>query len=108
MIGNAFNQLLFLHSRDATIERLGTGAIAPVGIKISPSNYYRNMQGPEETTMKGREFVISKTSLDAVSFPRPKRGDVIKDVDLGKNTISEVREMFDFGGNILGYRVRTE
>lgn len=106
MIGNAFNQLLFLHSRDATIER--TGTIPAVDIKISPSNYFRNMQGPEEIVMKGREFVISKTSLDAVSFPRPKRGDVIKDVELGKNTIAEVREMFDFGGNILGYRVRTE
>jgi len=106
MIGNAFNQLLFLHSRDATIER--TGTITAVEIKISPSNYFRNMQGPEEIVMKGREFVISKTSLDAVSFPKPKRGDVIKDVELGKNTIVEVREMFDFGGNILGYRVRTE
>ena len=104
-IGSAFNQLLFLHSRKATITRRETSTT--VTIRISPSNYYRNMAGPEEIVMKGREFVISKQSLDAVSFPAPKRGDVIVDSELGKNTLVEVREMFDFGGRIIGYRVRT-
>ena len=105
-LGNAFNQLLFIHSRKVTIKRRDTGQSKE--IKVSPSNYYRNLNGPEEITMKGREFVISKVSLDSVSFPRPKRGDVIEDPDLGRNTIVEVREMFDLGGRVIGYRVRTE
>lgn len=107
MIGNAFNSLLFLHSLEATIER--PGQIAAVEIKISPSNYYRNLQGVEEIVMKGREFVISRKTLEDVGFPIVlKRGDIIRTPELGKNTIVESREMFDLGGRIIGYRVRTE
>jgi hypothetical protein len=105
-LANAFNQLLFLQSRPATIER--NGSITAVSILISPSNYARNLQGPEETVSEGKEFVVSKASLDKVSYPRPKRGDVIRDVDLGKNTIADIREMYDFGGAVIGYRLRCE
>lgn len=107
MIGNAFNSLLFLHSIEATIER--PGQITARDIKVSPSNYYRNLQGVEEIVMKGREFVISRKSLDDSGFNQVlKRGDVIRTPELGKNTIVESREMFDLGGRIIGYRVRTE
>lgn len=107
MIGNAFQQLLFLHSMSATIER--PGQIAAIDIKISPSNYFRNLQGTEEIVMKGREFVISKKVLNDAGFTQlPKRGDIIKTPELGKNTIVEVREMFELGGKIVGYRIRTE
>jgi len=89
-----------------TIER--PSVINPVAIKVSPSNYFRNLQGPEEIVMSGREFVISKKSLDAVAYPIPKRGDRLKDTELGTSIISEVREMFSFGGDIVGFRVRCE
>ena len=105
-LANAFNQLLFLQKRPATIER--NGSISAVNIFISPSNYARNLQGPEETVSEGKEFVISKKILDLVSYPRPKRGDVIRDVDLGKNTVADIREMYDFGGAVIGYRIRCE
>lgn len=103
---NAFNTLLFLHSREATIER--PGDITAAAIKISPSNYRRNLNGPEEIVMSGREFVISKASLDAVSYPAPERGDRIKDSELGAMSVVDITEMFDLGGSIMGYRVRTE
>ena len=105
-IKNAFNTLLFLHYRVMTIER--PGSITAVSIKVSPSNYSRNLQGPEEIVMEGREFVIAKKSLESVSFPIPRIGDRLKDSEMGVNTITEVREMFDFGGSIIGFRIRTE
>lgn len=105
-LSNAFNTLLFLHYRIMTIERLGT--ISPVSIKVSPSNYSRNLQGPEEIVMEGREFVISKKSLEEVSYPIPRRGDRLKDSEMGVNTVTEVREMFDLGGKIIGFRIRCE
>lgn len=81
--------------------------INATAIRVAPANYFRNLSGPGETIIEGKEFVISKNSLDIVSFPPPRRGDRIKDSESGINTISEVREMHGFGGSIIGYRVRT-
>ena len=104
MLANAFNTLLSLHSRTVTLERPG---VKTVTIKVTPSNYFRNLAGPEEIVIEGKEFVISKTFLDAVEFGVPKRGDRITDAQTGLAVISEVREMFAFGGTIIGFRVRT-
>ena len=103
-LSTAFNQLLGIHCRKVTIER--KGVFAPVQIKVTPSNYNRNLAGPEEVVIKGREFVITKFALEAANFPAPRRGDMIVDPDLGSNSISEVHEIMGFGGGILGYRVR--
>jgi hypothetical protein len=81
--------------------------VAAVPIKIAPSNYSRILASVEETTVAGKEFVISKKSLDVVYFPHIRRGDRIKDLELGFSVVTEVREMFGLGGDILGYRVRT-
>jgi hypothetical protein len=105
-LADAFNQLLGIHFRTMTIERVGSSPIAAVSIKVSPSNFTRNLSGPEEIVIEGREFVISKGALDSVLYPVPKRGDRLKDPELGVNVITEVRELFGFGGGILGYRVR--
>lgn len=102
----ALNMMLGLHSRAVTIERPKTAQT--FSVKAAPSNYSRNLEGPEETVMKGREFVISKTALDEVAFPCPvKRGDRIVDPEIGNNSIVEVREMFDLGGAVIAYRIRT-
>ena len=102
---NAFDTLLKVHSREVTIER--PGVIQPQDIRVTPSNYSRNLQGPEEVTITGKEFVISKKSLDAVEYPAPRKGDRIADEELGEDIITDVREMYDFGGKIIGFRVRT-
>lgn len=81
--------------------------INPTPIRAAPANYFRNLAAPEETAIEGKEFVLSKTNLDSVYFPAPKRGDRLKDSELGTSTISEVRPMMGLGGGILGYRVRT-
>lgn len=104
-LSNAFHTLLMLHSRSMTIER--PGQYGPFTIKASPANYFRNLAGPEEAAIEGREFVVSKKALDDVSFPAPRRGDRLEDADTGLNMISEVREMYGFGGTIIGYRLRT-
>lgn len=103
-LDNAFHLLLNLHSRQVSLERPGKEAIS---IKITPSNYFRNLSAPEEIIVEGREFIVTKRSLDAQSFGPPKRGDRITDSDLGLSVITEVREIFAFGGEIIGYRLRT-
>lgn len=100
---SAFNQILSLHSREMTIEKQDFTSTAI--IKVSPSNYFRNLSLPEEIIAEGFEFVITKESLG--DFGEIKRGDRLIDTELGVNTISFVRPMFDFGGQIMGYRVRT-
>ena len=103
-LANAFNQLLGIHFRQVTIQR--PGVIAPVSVKVTPSNYSRKLSGPEDVVIDGKEFVVSKAVLDAVSFPMPKRGDRISDPDLGNHVVSDVQELLGFGGAILGYRLR--
>lgn len=88
-----------------TISRPGTALTGE--IRVTPSNYYRHLQGPEETVISGREYVITKTALDMITFPTPKRGDRLSDAELGISVISEVRELFDLGGSLMGFRIRT-
>lgn len=57
MLKAAFNALSKLHSRAATIKRPGTPDIYTPA-RLSPSNYFRFLRGPEYTTVKGVEFVI--------------------------------------------------
>lgn len=109
MLSNAFNFLIQLHSRGVTIERPGDGeeAISAVSIKITPANYFRNLSAPEEIVVEGKEFIVSKETLSSANYPTPKRGDILDDSETGTSTISEVREVYDFGGAIMGYRLRT-
>ena len=102
---SAFGLLLSVNGRVMTLKRLEPEQ--SVQVQMSPSNYSRILEGPSETVIPGKEFVVSKSALDSVSFPKPRRGDRIIDTDMGTLTISEVREMFDVGGNIMGYRIRT-
>lgn len=57
MLKAAFNSLTRLHSRAATLKRLGTPDFY-TPIHVTPSNYFRFLRGPEYTTVKGVEFVI--------------------------------------------------
>lgn len=103
----ALDIMISMQGRQMSITR---DALTPItaSIKAAPSNYFRNLQGDSEIVIEGREFVITRSSLESVSFPFPiVRGDVLEDPDLGVLTISESREMFDVGGKIIGYRVRT-
>lgn len=62
MLKTAFNALTRLHSRAATLKRPGSPDIySPV--RLSPSNYFRFLRGPEYTTIKGAEFVIPIDSM---------------------------------------------
>lgn len=107
-LANPFNTLLNLRYRNVTISRPGSTTLTSTyNIKVTPSNYSRNLAAPEETTITGKEFVISKAVLDGVGFPAPKKGDRITDSDLGTDVVSEVTPMFGLGQTIIGFRVRT-
>ncbi len=103
---SAFNLMLSIHAKEVTIKRIGTATISAT-VKIAPSNYFRNTEAPSDTVIPGREFVVSKRALDLSGFPQPKRGDKLIRDDMGTMTITEVREMFDVGSSIIGFRLRT-
>lgn len=62
MLKAAFNALTKLHSRVGTLKRMGSPDIYSA-VRLSPSNYFRFLRGPEYTTVKGVEFVIPLDSL---------------------------------------------
>lgn len=88
-----------------TLKRLGSPDIS-ISVEATPSNYSRNLAGPSEIAIEGREFVISKNFLVA-PITIIKRGDRLVDPELGIMTISESNELYDLGGSIIGFRVRT-
>lgn len=101
----AFNGLLGMHYRSMTLKRLGSPGFS-ITIKATPSNYFRNLETAGDVTAEGREFIISKTQIDGTAVDKIKKGDRLVDVDMGEMTIIEAREMFDVGGEIIGFRCR--
>lgn len=108
MLDQAFNVLLSRHSRPATLKRIEKPTTLETAIRIAPSNFVSNAEGPADVTIKGREFVISKESIVAPFTPIMKKGDKVVDTELGSMAITEIKEMYDFGGAIIGYRIRCE
>lgn len=110
MLSNAFNTLLKLHRKSAKVTRLDRGtAKSPKNEKVeyntyvTPANYSRKLEGPESTTFKGREFIVSKSELPIV----PKRGDILS-VDSEEWAINEVNEIYDLGAKVIGYRLSVD
>ncbi len=63
MLRGAFNTLTRLHGRAAQLKRLGSPDIySPC--RVTPSNFFRFIRGPESTVVHGREFIIP---LDTMS-----------------------------------------
>lgn len=61
MLSAAFNTLIALYSRPAQLKRLGTPDIFSL-IRLTPSNYFRFLKGPEYTLVNRIEFIISRAS----------------------------------------------
>lgn len=102
----AFNWILSKHNRTVTISRVNPAA--NFSIKVSPTNYSRNLEGPENIVFDGREFIITKAELDRVSWGVIRRGDRLIDPEFGTMTIKETNEMYGLGGQVVGVRVRTD
>ncbi|MCK5884476.1 MAG: hypothetical protein KAG61_12370 [Bacteriovoracaceae bacterium] len=102
---SAFNTVISAQSRPVEIERFGE--FAPLEIRIANSNYTRNLASIEEITITGMEFLIPVSQIVDTDYNPPKRGDILRDVDFGENTISFIKPLVIMG-NIAGYRVRTE
>jgi hypothetical protein len=58
MLKQAFNMVAHLHSRAATQKRGGSDYDKYSPIRITPSNYFRFLDGPSATVIHGREFLI--------------------------------------------------
>ena len=102
----AFDALHRMQARPMDITRFGSPNIV-LSIYVAPSNYFRTLEVSGNVTDQGREFVLSKTNLDAVGFPYPKKNDRLFDTEMGNMTIKEVQEMFGIGAELIGFRVRT-
>jgi len=62
MLRAAFNILTGLHSRIGQIKRPGSPDIySPC--RLTPSNYFRYLRGPDSTTIRGREYIVPVDSL---------------------------------------------
>ena len=107
---DAFNYALSIHRRKCTLTRIsGTDGVSDtvMEIHITPSNYFRNLEGPSNTTIEGREFVVSKDVFLSSEISSFKRGDRITDDDLGDMAVDTIKELYDIGGSIIGWRITT-
>jgi hypothetical protein len=105
---DAFNSLLAVHARTVTItRRLNPGPNLTGTVKITPANYFRKLAGPDQVIMEGREFVITKDALTEAGFTNLRRGDIFNDPEMGNLMADSIREMYDLGGAIIGYRFTT-
>lgn len=107
-ITSAFNYLTNFASRKAKLYDRRNNAV--YDIEIAPSNYFRNLSGPEEIGIEAFEFVISKSSLDSSGLVgEPKRGMYIEDTsrDNERYTLAVIKPLYVMG-NLLGFRVRNE
>lgn len=104
MLSNAFNYLISLKGREVQIMDLNTSTTA--FIKVADSNYFRKLEGLEETVIEGKEFVVSANDLKV--FGEPKRGHRIIDAYGKHDTIGEVKPMYLLKGQIVGYRIRIQ
>lgn len=109
-IKDAFNALLGMTAKQVTIKRLSDSGDDFSGtIRAAYSNFFRNQEGPANSTFEGREFVISKKSVIEAGLTSILKNDrlVFPDEEVQEVTIDSVREMTDIGGEIIGYRVTT-
>lgn len=109
MTKEAFNMALSLKaSKTSKLTRPGSPNVE-VTVPMAISNYGRSLAGPANVTITGKEFVMSKDALDESGFGDvPKRGDRIYYDGLGILMIGFVDPMSDIGGDIIGWRLRTE
>lgn len=107
MLKQAFNAILRIHSRQVQLKRLGSPDLV-TNCRVTPANYFRFLEGPSHTTIRGREFIIPVDSIETKFSPVIKRGDKIVHDLYGSMAIDEVIEMPDIGGEIMGWRVRCE
>lgn len=106
ILQNAFNFALNLTKLSFTWERPGNATTH--AIKGAKSNYNRNLSAVEETVLKGREFVFSKTDISTLALYPFKRGDRLISTDMGNLVISEINPMTGLAGEVLGFRVRAD
>jgi hypothetical protein len=100
ILKSAFNMMTRIHSRPATLKRLGTPVIYSPA-RITPSNYFRYLEGPSHTVVRGREFIIPvDTMLGQPSFTfvlpsTPTTGSYTLDFDFDLTTASTASINFD-------------
>lgn len=61
-VRQAFNTMTRIHSRAAVLKRPATPDLFSP-IRITPSNYFRFLEGPSSTVVHGREFIIPLDSI---------------------------------------------
>jgi len=101
-LNNLFCYIINLKGKTVTIKR-GTNEY---NVMMAQSHYFRNSESIEESVVTGQEYVVSKKSLDDVTFPvPPKIGDYVLFPEK-QRAIKEVSPMEGLKGIVIGYRLR--
>lgn len=79
-----------------------------IEVYVTPSNYGRKENSVEEAVTYGREYLIPYKFFAGTAISGPRRGDIIQGTYLKSETIGEVIELYNLGGSLFGFRVRTE
>lgn len=101
---SGYHMILRAQGMPCTLLRFNT--LAPLEAWACPTSYSRNLASYSETSVSGREFIISTETLKGTDYYPLKKGDILTVAELGEMTISSIDEMIIFG-QIAGFRVRT-
>lgn len=101
-LSSAFDYLIQIHGFDSTLTRKGVS----YNLKLAYSNYHRNLDSVSNTVTKGREFVVTDSSMSSSGLSEILRGDMIE-TPQGKFSVIEVIPLVLMKGVVAGYRVRT-
>lgn len=104
----AFNLLCSMKKIAVTLTRPKTPTDLVINVDITPSSYSRKVDAPENTVSYGREYLIPRKFFDGAAILFPKRGDILTGTYLREETIAEVEELYNMGGTLFGFRVKTE
>ena len=85
-----------------------TRPLTATKIFLAPSNYATQPAEVAEIVGQGRQFVVMESQTKRELGRPPRRGDRIEDPYLGEKMITQVRELPDLGGAVMGYRIWVE
>lgn len=103
-LADAFGLIIKLQSEVCQVRAADGTAYADV--IIAKANMNRKLQGIEDSTFDGYEFVFTKTEADRVGWTEIRVGDRITTPTMGRNSITKIIPQIVLG-NLIGYRVWT-
>lgn len=103
-LADAFSLIINLQSEVCQVRDYDGTVYADV--KIAKANLDRKLQGIEDSTFDGYEFVVTKKEADRVGWTDLRLGARITTPTMGTNSITKITPQIVLG-TLVGYRLRT-